>query len=397
MNLNESFDGKQVLAGFLNLIRGNVAITDAFKPSGRVITDLNKAASNSNSLIIYGLVSSNVDPDAYKKLAQGLETKIATLIQIIAKSYVGGKGDDVIDFIRKNLSNADHILDMLPDDVKASIMQEGSIVGKLAEEIQSLSSSDIIFTQPMLTEAAKTVQGSSVGNSRAGMTGGNDKKYNTGMQQDTVLNSKNGSVFMSPGNVFNFDIKAFDKNDSPVVFSYSIMVKVNLIEVDSSVLLESIAESNNRDTWFQYLRYRAGKGSVLRDVIANLNTIERDIKLATSDKLSDRIVRSLSSKGGFYSPKALDFGKIDEFKKFIIIMDSSDVDVLSGQHNFVLTRPAALKVAFKNLNMLSLIIVDKHKKRLTMIDSDSPTEMKVISMSDLDKTKKLADMLSKMA
>jgi hypothetical protein len=82
-------------------------------------------------------------------------------------------------------------------------------------------------------------------------------------------------------------------------------------------------------------------------------------------------------------------GEISELKNYNIILSADDADRLSREYNLNLTKPNALKTVFSNMNILSLMIVDEAKGRVVIFESDRPTEMNVISLSDLTKQDRL--------
>lgn len=158
--------------------------------------------------------------------------------------------------------------------------------------------------------------------------------------------------------------------------------------IESSKLIDAIVSSRNRSNFYSYLKWRAGASGFFKGFVLNLTEIEKQIKRDTSKDLSERILGSLLSKSGFTRAKA--FGDITELKNFVLVISKEDSDRLITDHNLNLSKPTTLTQLFKNMNILSLMIVDETKMRVTVYESDNPTEMTVLSTADLNDATRLA-------
>jgi len=343
----------------------------------RDFNDLNKQAK-SNALTMYALVSSSVPTELYKSLSKGMETKIAALIKTIAANYIGSDIEEAAKYIKRNLTDSgynmslDQIAGALGD--VQSAYNDGKFNGsnalaatrKLTEDLQ------IDLGESLLTEVAPT----------------------SSVSPSTKVNvESSNNVFMSPGNIFSFDIVAANKNGDATKLSISLMVRVNLIEVDSDKLVSAMIDAREHDNFEQYLKARARGTSFFKDVVMNMQAIDAQVKRDTSRDMQDRLIGELISKAGKTSATAGLFNT--ELRKFTVFLDISDLDVLSREHNLVITKGGTLHTMFKNMNMLSLCVTDIGKRRMTMFDSDRPLEMQVYPLDSMANEKRMMEMFSK--
>lgn len=366
---------EDVLSGVTNLLSRQISnFAEMIKGqrgniTGRTISDLNKAAQE-NSLTVYGIVSSNVSSDFYQKFSKGIETKLATLIRVISSNTISGDITAAQSHFQNNFTNFDDSRKVM--DAASNLVDSTNLV----HESVGLK---IDFTgSSLLTEASKHTP---------------VRNPSTFASLDVGSDNRGKDSFMSPGSLFNFKITGKDDQKRIVEFYLSIFVRANLITVESDKLVSALAESRERDNFYQYIKLRAGNASFLKDFVLNLNTIKNDVKRSMSSDLDDRIISELSRKTGTYLPKL--FGDFKEFKNFVVVIDTNDSDRLSRDYGLPPTKASALKSLFQNMNMMTLCIVDDGRKKVIMFDSDRPEKMQVISMSDLDKEKKLAEIFSK--
>lgn len=343
---------------------GNFAI-DKFS-SSKGFDDLNKKAKE-NSLTLYALVSSNVPADYYKLISSGLEAKIATLIEVIAKNEISKDVVSAKEFIQKSLTNT--TMDSL---INLGKTQANKALG-LSEDVKTPRKKVIADKNSIIANRKIDVKTSELAN--------RDKP------------------FISPGRLFTFDIRATSLRGDVVSFTYSIFVKVNLIVIDSDMLLVAMADAKESSTLYQYIKHRAsggGFGSFFKDVILNLKTLDRKVARATSNSLEDRILNDLIRNKGLIAPNTTMVSDyLPELKKFMVVIDKSDADRLGSEFNSTLTNGSNLKAFFGNMNMLSLCVIDTARDKATMFDSDKPTEMMVVSLRDVSQDKKIAEVFSK--
>lgn len=343
---------------------GNFAI-DKFS-SSKGFDDLNKKAKE-NSLTLYALVSSNVPADYYKLISGGLEAKIATLIEVIAKNEISKDVVSAKEFIQKSLTNT--TMDSL---INLGKTQANKALG-LSEDVKTPRKKVIADKNSIIGNRKIDVKTSELAN--------RDKP------------------FISPGRLFTFDIRATSLRGDIVSLTYSIFVKVNLIVIDSDMLLVAMSDAKESSTLYQYIKHRAsggGFGSFFKDVILNLKTLDRKVARATSNSLEDRILNDLIRNKGLVAPNTTMVSDyLPELKKFMVVIDKSDADRLGSEFNSTLTSGSNLKAFFGNMNMLSLCVIDTARDKATMFDSDKPTEMMVVSLRDVSQEKKIAEVFSK--
>lgn len=343
---------------------GNFAI-DKFS-SSKGFDDLNKKAKE-NSLTLYALVSSNVPADYYKLISGGLEAKIATLIEVIAKNEISKDVVSAKEFIQKSLTNT--TMDSL---INLGKTQANKALG-LSEDVKTPRKKVSADLNSPIVNRKIDVKASELAN--------RDKP------------------FISPGRLFTFDIRATNARGDVVSLTYSIFVKVNLIVIDSDMLLVAMADAKESSTLYQYIKHRAsggGFGSFFKDVILNLKTLDRKVARATSNSLEDRILNDLIRNKGLIAPNTTMVSDyLPELKKFMVVIDKSDADRLGSEFNSTLTNGSNLKAFFGNMNMLSLCVIDTARDKATMFDSDKPTEMMVVSLRDVSQDKKIAEVFSK--
>jgi hypothetical protein len=344
---------------------GNFAL-DKFT-SSKGFDDLNKKAKE-NSLTLYALVSSNVPADYYKLISGGLEAKIATLIEVIAKNEISKDVASAKEFIQKSLTNT--TMDSLIN------------LGK-TQANKALGLSEAVQTTPRKKVSVDM----------------NSPIVNRKIDVKTSELAGRDKPFISPGRLFTFDIRATNARGDVVSLTYSIFVKVNLIVIDSDMLLTAMADAKESSTLYQYIKHRAsggGFGSFFKDVILNIKTLERKVARSTSNSLEDRILNDLIRNKGLIAPNTTMVSDyLPELKKFMVVIDKSDADRLGSEFNSTLTSGSNLKAFFSNMNMLSLCVIDTARDKATMFDSDKPTEMMVVSLRDVSQDKKIAEVFSK--
>jgi hypothetical protein len=297
------------------------------------VTDINKA-SGTNMLELYGICSDNIPSSAATLIIKALETKYGKIVselatEIIAKSSNTG---EAIDKLKDTLGNKGH-LSALNNPVASVVDHAG-----LSETTIGDLMSKVVFNESTLS--------------------GGLKKINEGAG-DQLNDSIQASVF---------NITPLDRSNKDVTVSFG--VRVSMMTVESHKLVENFGSVRDRSILFNYIKLRAGVLPFWKGFVANLNEIDKDIKRATSDDLSDRVLNDMNRKGGFLMPQKL--SGLSEAKYFIVMLEQTDVDSLKSQYNFDIKKPAALQLLFKQYNILSLVIVDSNKKSMRMFDSDNP-------------------------
>ena len=179
-------------------------------------------------------------------------------------------------------------------------------------------------------------------------------------------------LFVQSSN-YVFAINGINSEGKAVTTYFSFSIKINAITLDVSELLSGIGEVNSRDTFYQYIKMRAGKASFFRDVMVNIDALRKMAKRNASGRLEDRIISQLISGSNVLLP---DFFKdLYEFKKFTVVISLDDADILKSEYNLSVYNSSDLYRMFNNMSMLSLIVCDLQDSEnlgITIFDSDKP-------------------------
>jgi hypothetical protein len=363
-----------IIAQTVDYVRDNVLPLIKFNASTDQddFNDINKRASK-NTLNIYAIASNNVSPAQFSRIAKGIETKVATLLDVIIQDYIGQNAASAKDFLRRNLTN--------PDVENSIVAKADSANVALGSMHENFDFSNLKFSQS-LTEAPAGRRNNSP------VVANGDQPA----AKNTDLGSSQASTFMSPGSLHSYNLTVATADGQAVQFKLNIFVRVTVIIVDSEELIATLAQSKNAQNFYQYLKWRAGKASFFKDVLLNLSTVMKEADRRTSLALKDRVLSKITSRSGVIWPKAFD--EITEFKNFLIILDSSDADRLSSEYKLTLTNAGSLHRIFSSLNILSICIIDEPAKKFIIFDSDRPSDMQVTSTAALDNEKQLQAIFS---
>ena len=133
-----------------------------------------------------------------------------------------------------------------------------------------------------------------------------------------------------PGSMHNVAITYIDKQHRTETIHLSPFIRVRIIPVDSTKILEAMASAKARGMFQNYLSWRAGLSPFFKGFIMNLAEIKKQVKRDTSKDLTERILGSLLSKSGFTRPMLL--GEITEFKNYNVVISSDDADRLIREY-----------------------------------------------------------------
>jgi hypothetical protein len=342
--------------------------------NSRDFNDFYKKARE-NELSLYAIASENVPIAIYERLANGIEAKVVESIRAIVSSSVTADPNGAFDFIRNNFTNNDDNGTKL----KAGIQ---GISDSLAENGIEIAELNIKFN-----ESAHATGSTVIGNKRFGphIDMGEVGEVNATYNVESPKRDSKGIDL--PGHMHSVTINYITAENVAMPICLNVYLKVRVLPIDPTVLVDALVSSRNRNNFFNYIQWRAGTSSFFKGFILNLKEVEKQVKRDTSKNIAERVVGSLLSRSGFTRPLML--GEISELKNYNIILSADDADRLSREYNLNLTKPNALKTVFSNMNILSLMIVDEAKGRVVIFESDRPTEMNVISLSDLTKQDRL--------
>jgi hypothetical protein len=333
-------------------------LVDGINPHKKV-TDLNKEA-HKLMLELYGVFSTNI-PSPTMQAIQGIisakytVTVEAVLDQVLTRikdSKEAGEKVDTVRAVKSALSGGG----MPVNDTLQSAYDKANFYESI--QIVFNESSLASTTKVALGEASNYVELSAVSRAIRGET----------TASEVYHGSYNGKDF-SLGVTFT--------------------TKVNMVPVESDKLLDIIGNTKSRSMMFNYLQLKAGTISFMKGFLMNLKEIDKEVQRNVSDSLEDRILSSMSSTGGFITPKF--FSTLAEARHYVICLEKSDVDTLKSQYNFDLKKPNALHLLFDRYSILSLVVVDTVGKNITFYDSDNPLRGIVYNYEkDVDPTNALS-------
>ena len=314
-------------------------LVDGINPH-RKVTDLNKEARKL-SLELYGVYSSNI-PSPTMQAIQGIisakyivavEAVLDQVLTRIRDSKEAGEKVDTVRAVKSALSGGG--------------MPVNDTLQSAADKTRFYESVQIVFNESSLASTTKAVLGES--SNRVELSA-----VSRAIQGDTTLSD-----------TFEGSYKGKDFN-----FRITFNTKVNMVPVESDKLLEIIGNTKSRSVMFNYLQYKAVAIPFMKGFLLNLKEIDKEVKRNVSDSLEDRILSSMSSTGGFITPKF--FSSLAEARHYVICLEKSDVDTLKSEYGFDLKKPNALHILFDRYRILSLVIVDTVGKNITFYDSDNP-------------------------
>lgn len=341
----------------------------------RDFNDINKKARE-NELTLYTLLSENVPVELYKRISTGIEQQILSSIQSILSTTVNEDPILATKFVLNNFTNNSDLLTKVKDNV-------GDITNSLGENVEvdfEVIDLKLNFNENSSSNAARTT---------------NDSTHSTperDPQTDVVaalaLEKADKEALKLPGTLHTITVNYTSVNNEVLTMRLTVFIRVRIIPIESKKIIDTIVSAKNRDNFFNYLKWRAGKQPFFRGFMLNMAEIKKQVKRDTSSDLEDRILGSLLSRSGFTRPKALSDNT--ELKNFILVLSNEEVERLVNEHSLSILKGNTLKQIFTNMNIMTLMVVDNTKKRVYIFESDRPTEMTVISLADLNDATRLA-------
>lgn len=314
-------------------------LVDGINPH-RKVTDLNKE-SRKLSLELYGVFSTNIPSPTMQAIQGIISAKYTAAVEAVL--------DQVLTRIRDSKEAGEKVDTVRA--VKSALSGGGMPVNDTLQSARDKTnfyeSVQIAFNESSIASTAKTTLGESANR----------------VELSAVSRAISGENTLST---------PFEGTYKGQNFSFQITfnTKVNMVPVESDKLLEIIGTTKSRSVMFNYLQYKAGAISFMKGFLLNLKEIEKEVKRNVSDSLEDRLLSSMSSTGGFITPKF--FSSVAEARHYVICLEKSDVDTLKSQYGFDLKKPNALHILFDRYRILSLVIVDTVGKNITFHDSDNP-------------------------
>lgn len=368
--------------------------------TSRDFNDINKKARE-NELTLYTLASDNVPSTIYGAVSDAISYQVLSSIRHILSNTILTNTSDVTNYISANFTNNSELVNKLKSSVS-------DISDSLGENI-SIDISNINFELnegPKLKMAAKAVGTAAYAaiDNPLVQAGGTkllknavDKHYDNskrnitlGGERDKSFNDEDKKSLKIPSKLHTIEINYTTASGEVKNITLTLALSVKIMTVDSVKLTEALVSAKERNVFYSYIKWRANSNRFFKDFILNINEINKQVRRDTSKDLADRILGNLLSKSGFTRPKAL--AENTELKNFIVIITTEEVEKLKLDYRIDLTRGPGLKTIFNNMNILSLVIYDEVRERLIMFQSDKPTEMNVLSLSDLVDSNKMAKM-----
>lgn len=351
-------DAAKELRGFLDL----VLPSSVKNYLGRgAIGDINKA-SGKMSLELFGVYSDNIPDETAMIVKKALESKyaaiVAELISELANEAAVNRVNP-IELVGAKLGNRNYNL-------------RSSIADRSSTNFGESAAAAITFNENSLGGKEKSLLEAKGDTSMSDHSG---THFNQPIQ---VIGKEHGHLHRSNGDVAVDDHGRIPRNkdgsastvEDIQTLALSFTVKVSLLALEASKLIETIGTARDRSMLFNYMKLRASVSSLWKGFILNLREIDKAVKRDVSNDVSDRILSDMMRMGGFLVPEK--FSEIGEAKYYIMILEQSDIDALRSQHNFDIRKPSSLHLIFSRYNILSLVTVDTSKKTMLMYDSDNP-------------------------
>jgi hypothetical protein len=395
----------------------------------RSVNDFNKAARQ-NELTTYSLVSENVSAEIYKRLSAGLEAQLLANIESIVNNAVLADPTKAVDFVKHNFTNngdmtdkirsavtdiSDHLSETVAiSDLSISFnnsLKEASVI------IGGKDSHDSALVNRMYTGKIDTLnkavkQTTKKFDARKSLGDLSKKEYNKNIKDlkreeqnerdaaNTTVNrfeinkdALDKQAIQLPGHFHTISIKFTGGPDAKINrLEMTVFIRTQIIAVEASKIIEAIGSAKGRSMFNSYLEWRAGSNGFFKGFLMNLKEVQKQVDRDTSKDMTDRILGSLLTKGGFTRPKML--GEITEFKNYNLVLSTDDADRLFREQGLNLSRAADLKKVFNGLNILALVIVDEVKGRAIFYESSDPANMAIISFKSLAEAEKLTALFS---
>jgi hypothetical protein len=190
---------------------------------------------------------------------------------------------------------------------------------------------------------------------------------------------KNGGLhnddYLEFGSLIRIGMQYIDGTGVVRTAHISFNVHVNMIIAEFDKIKDAIISTKDRDTFFQYLKWRAGHASFLKDFTLNLREIDKEVERDTDTSIQGRIMSDMVRNSGFLTPKIL--SDLNESRHYALALDKGDVDILKRDHKFDIQARAGLNKVFDKLRILDLIIVNPDRSTLTFHDSSDPAKYDV--------------------
>jgi hypothetical protein len=197
---------------------------------------------------------------------------------------------------------------------------------------------------------------------------------NTGLSS-TSFGGLNKSDYLEFPELVIAGFTVLDGDLRPHIIEISFNVNVKMMEIESQKIKDVIISTKERDTFFQYLKYRAGASHFFKDFILNLKEIEKEVERNTNQTLANRILTDMVRTSGLLAPKIL--GDLNETRHYSLILDKSDVDDLRRNSKIDIESRGPLLRIFEKLCILNLIICNPDRSELTFYDSSDPAKYDV--------------------
>lgn len=382
------------------------------------ISDINKAAAN-NTINMVCLFTDNVPLKTQQKILEAVSLKTSNTICTVIEGFSGTDPQQTLELLTATLKNG------TKDNPMGAV---GQFNARLSEALQAQginAECNITFGRSLSesngqvppnnsnTQPTSPVTGdkkaqldaltNNIANKVARQLKGNgahsNAKVNVKQQSEKAkfeyTSNKPDEKFFTYSQQHKIIIRGIsDATGQDVETVFAFTIKINAITLKATELLEGIGEVNNRDTFYQYLKMRAGKASFFKDVLLNIKSLKSMAQRNTSGRLEDRVIAQLISGSNVLAP---DFLKdIYEFKKFTVVITLDDADILRSEYNLSVTRSSDCVRMFNNMSMLTLIVLDLQDAEnagVMIIDSDKPSQPYTYRLkvgdSDNDKLLKL--------
>ena len=224
-----------------------------------------------NELSIYAIASENVPIVIYEKLALGVEAKVVESIRVILALAAAQNPMEMYQFVRNNFTNNDDH----GANLKAGIQ---GISDSLAEQGIELADLKITFNE---ADAPPTNDPDAEERPMARFSSNHPKPSEKAVDL--------------PGHMHCVTINYTDDNNRIEAVAVYIYIKVRIMPIDPTILVEALASARNRNNFYNYVQWRAGVASFFKGFVLNLKEIQKQVKRDTSKNLSERLVGSLLS------------------------------------------------------------------------------------------------------
>ena len=389
-------------------------VASLFSASTGRVSDINKEAEK-NTFRMYAVISSSV-PDAVRgNISKQLEVKIGATISSIIQRTVESSDQDISSFF----ANKFRPLGSDPNTLNAMSTSHDVVFEKLAmldeAKLQKSSKEDLDkkaretrqraagnFEKARQNEVKRDAELHQRGVNKINKHIANSEAKNgpiktpeefngrrmfidSTVKTNSNISTRSKDYVVSAGSVFSQTIYFKDKdgNFGNNSMELTFRVIVNLMVVPADKLITAIADTKDRSNYYNYVSARAGSSTFFKDFLLNLKQINKDAKRDTSKSLEDRVISSMLSAGGVTMPHLI--ADMIETKHYTLILDKGDLDTLEKSHNMtIFNNDNGIKMLFKNMKILTLVVVDQIRQELVYFDSNDHTKFNVISYKRID-------------